>query len=466
MAKFNKVQKKRTQNGMHFHQAKTQANQFRKVKFKGEYTRNGNQTNAVDIQSSDSMTRKTKEVNLSQENSSETFNGDDKTQNGQIENHSKEKKANKRKCKWRENLKKKKMKANGSIPVTEAPTKRTLDDDCEASGPMKWKKEEDGIQNGSTADSSASIPKEPARMGKQFSSNWMQLKTILEKQHKASNPHGTAREKRDHKQKKAAAGGAKRREPAGKEKPDIWFDNVDPLLLQTENENNNSIDGGRNKHKDGRPLENGHAAATAKKSNEELTQVIAMDCEMVGVGMDGKESILARVSIVNHSGKVLFDKYVKPLEKVVDYRTQVSGIRRRDLEKGEDFKTVQKEVADLLKGKVLVGHALKNDLKVLFLSHPRTRIRDTSKYKGFRRLFKGSTPSLKNLTEKLIGVKIQHGEHSSVQDAQAAMRLYTAFRREWENSKKQFNKKKTASVKDKSKDKKLEVDAEMDVDAE
>lgn len=31
---------------------------------------------------------------------------------------------------------------------------------------------------------------------------------------------------------------------------------------------------------------------------------------------------------------------------------------------GEDFKTVQKEVAEILKGRILVGHALQNDLKV------------------------------------------------------------------------------------------------------
>lgn len=31
---------------------------------------------------------------------------------------------------------------------------------------------------------------------------------------------------------------------------------------------------------------------------------------------------------------------------------------------GEDFKTVQKEVAGILKGRILVGHALRNDLKV------------------------------------------------------------------------------------------------------
>lgn len=55
---------------------------------------------------------------------------------------------------------------------------------------------------------------------------------------------------------------------------------------------------------------------------------------MVGVGMDGKDSILARVSIVNHFGKVLYDKYVKPTEEVVDYRTPVSGIRPADLVNG------------------------------------------------------------------------------------------------------------------------------------
>lgn len=64
------------------------------------------------------------------------------------------------------------------------------------------------------------------------------------------------------------------------------------------------------------------------------TKVVAMDCEMVGVGMNGKDSILARVSLVNHFGKVLYDKYVKPTEEVVDYRTPVSGIRPADLVDG------------------------------------------------------------------------------------------------------------------------------------
>ena len=41
--------------------------------------------------------------------------------------------------------------------------------------------------------------------------------------------------------------------------------------------------------------------------------------------------------------------------------------------------SIKSAVAGLLKGKVLVGHALSNDLKVLLLSHPHTAIRDTAR---------------------------------------------------------------------------------------
>lgn len=32
---------------------------------------------------------------------------------------------------------------------------------------------------------------------------------------------------------------------------------------------------------------------------------------------------------------------------------------------GEEVKTVQREVADILKGRTVVGHAIQNDLKVM-----------------------------------------------------------------------------------------------------
>jgi hypothetical protein len=55
---------------------------------------------------------------------------------------------------------------------------------------------------------------------------------------------------------------------------------------------------------------------------------------MVGVGVEGKESSLARVSIVNYHGVVLLDEIVKQRERVVDYRTEWSGIRPDDLVNG------------------------------------------------------------------------------------------------------------------------------------
>lgn len=225
-----------------------------------------------------------------------------------------------------------------------------------------------------------------------------------------------------------------------KKKDEIWFDDVDESLLE-EKPKDIEIKATSGKNK-GRLVKD--------KAFEGLTKAIGMDCEMVGVGFCGKESVVARVSLVNQFGHCVYDKYVKPREKVTDFRTKVSGIRPQDLEHGLDFKMVQKEVCDILDGRILVGHALQHDLKVLFLTHPKKMIRDTALYKPFRAAFNGKTPSLKNLSARMLGISVQEGEHSSVQDAQAAMRLYTMFKKEWEKEmdlKKAINPAKTKGIK-------------------
>lgn len=195
----------------------------------------------------------------------------------------------------------------------------------------------------------------------------------------------------------------------------IWFE-VDKVFLPEELENKNQDEDIVTKTK--------------------ITKAVAIDCEMVGVGEDGKDSILARVSIVNQYGEVIYDKYVVPTENVTDYRTHVSGIRPEDLKKqnAHPFKLVQDEVSKIIEGKTLVGHALHNDLQVLLLSHPKKKMRDTQKCKLFRQKFPflGSLASLKNLAKVLLGISIQDGEHNSTQDAQAAMRIYTSYKKEWE----------------------------------
>ncbi|XP_071957665.1 RNA exonuclease 4-like isoform X2 [Antedon mediterranea] len=207
----------------------------------------------------------------------------------------------------------------------------------------------------------------------------------------------------------------------GELEEDVWFDDVDPMLLEPSNNLKQ------------RKLS---VALVDEEGTDGLTKHVAVDCEMVGVGYKGQESILARVSIVNEFGKCVYDKYVKPREKVTDYRTDVSGIKAHHIQSGEEFQDVQREVADIFKDRIIVGHALSNDLKVLFLGHPRRKVRDTSDYKPFRRLNKGSKPSLKKLAQVILNKTIQAGQHDSIEDACVAMKLYMLNRKEWERSNK------------------------------
>ncbi|GBG83409.1 hypothetical protein CBR_g37123 [Chara braunii] len=169
--------------------------------------------------------------------------------------------------------------------------------------------------------------------------------------------------------------------------------------------------------------------------NGNLTKVVALDCEMVGIGEGGRRSAPAHVCIVNSHGLVVYEKHVRVLEKVTDFKTYVSGVRPRDLRKGhaEDFEIVRKEVADLLKGRVLVGHSLRNDLKALMLGHPMRLIRDTQKFHRFRGRM-GQKRSLKSLAEEHLNMRIQAGEHNPAEDARAALYLYLKYRKEWEQS--------------------------------
>lgn len=156
---------------------------------------------------------------------------------------------------------------------------------------------------------------------------------------------------------------------------------------------------------------------------------LALDCEMVGTGPPpSSENVLARVSIVNFHGEQVYDSYVQPPPdvEVTDYRTFVSGIRPHHLKSdvARPYEEVQKQVFDLLDGKVLVGHALKNDLAVLLLSHPQRDIRDTAKHANFRKTSMGRAPALRKLAKERLGMDIQEGEHSSVEDARATMLLF------------------------------------------
>jgi RNA exonuclease 4 len=189
-----------------------------------------------------------------------------------------------------------------------------------------------------------------------------------------------------------------------------------------------------------------HAQYEEEKKKEKIQQIpdevksqyVALDCEMVGIGSDGKKSALARVSIVDWDLNVLLDTFVKVPIRVTDFRTHVSGVEPKHIKdkNAMDVEECRNKVAEILKDKILVGHALTNDFKALMLNHPKAKIRDTAKYRPFQRYGNGKwrPRKLRDLvSENLKGNDgFQEGEHNSVEDARRTMELFQLVRPTWE----------------------------------
>lgn len=163
--------------------------------------------------------------------------------------------------------------------------------------------------------------------------------------------------------------------------------------------------------------------------------VVGLDCEMVGVGPEGTRSALARVSIVDHEGNVLMDRLVRPCERVTDYRSHITGICAAML-RGPDVlpeAVARTRAAELLDGKVVVGHSVQFDFRALMLSHPHVLIRDTALFRPLRPPGRErKTPSLQGLAKHWLHESIHGAQHDSVEDARVALRLYRLKSRLWE----------------------------------
>ena len=140
------------------------------------------------------------------------------------------------------------------------------------------------------------------------------------------------------------------------------------------------------------------------------------------------------MTIVDGSGAVLLDSFVRPARAVTDYRTWVSGIRKQDLQGAPALSQVRQTVLELLRPRpIVVGHSIANDLKALKLQHvfPQSRIRDTATFGPLARL-DGRPRALRELVAEHTGVEIQTGQHSSLDDARATLYLYLINMLVWE----------------------------------
>ncbi|CAI2722606.1 unnamed protein product [Schistosoma spindalis] len=170
---------------------------------------------------------------------------------------------------------------------------------------------------------------------------------------------------------------------------------------------------------------------------------IALDCEMVGVGLKNSNA-LGRISIVDYEGEVLCDVIVKPEEEICDYRTTWSGIREEDMSRAMPYSYVRELVEKVIHNRIVVGHMLKNDFSVLNMKHPPHLVRDTCRV-PYPKLLAGfpTKPAvgLRALTLRLFGINIQDAEHCSIEDARASMAIYRLVKDIWEADLLKINKK-------------------------
>lgn len=112
-----------------------------------------------------------------------------------------------------------------------------------------------------------------------------------------------------------------------------------------------------------------------------LTPIVALDCEMVEV--DHVSDGLARVSIVNYNGHVLFDTFVRPRGTITNYRSWVSGVYPSAMKTAMPYKQAREKAIEILKDRIVVGHSLKHDFKVLNWEPLQHNVRDLITFKKF-----------------------------------------------------------------------------------
>ncbi|XP_035996847.1 RNA exonuclease 1 homolog [Fundulus heteroclitus] len=149
--------------------------------------------------------------------------------------------------------------------------------------------------------------------------------------------------------------------------------------------------------------------------------VFALDCEMCYT-KQGLE--LTRVTVINSEMKVIYDTFVKPESKVVDYNTRFSGVTEEDLVNATiTLRDVQAVLLNMFGAEsILIGHSLESDLLALKLIH--SSVVDTAIVFPHR-LGLPYKRALKNLMADHLKRIIQDNVegHDSSEDASACMEL-------------------------------------------
>ncbi|KIP11431.1 hypothetical protein PHLGIDRAFT_63797, partial [Phlebiopsis gigantea 11061_1 CR5-6] len=145
--------------------------------------------------------------------------------------------------------------------------------------------------------------------------------------------------------------------------------------------------------------------------------------------------MVARVTLTDYRGFVIYDSYVRPTSPVTDYRTAETGLTAQHIASAPPFPEVQQRVATMLRGKILIGYGLWEFLSVMGLSHPAIDTRDAALFLPFRRSLhyrSNVQVPLVTLVNRFMGRNIGlHGDFP-VEHARAALDLFRSCEQVWE----------------------------------
>eukprot|EP00922_Rhytidocystis_sp_ex-Travisia-forbesii_P056454 GHVS01083569.1.p1 GENE.GHVS01083569.1~~GHVS01083569.1.p1 ORF type:complete len:257 (+),score=16.06 GHVS01083569.1:151-921(+) len=155
-----------------------------------------------------------------------------------------------------------------------------------------------------------------------------------------------------------------------------------------------------------------------------MAQAVSIDCEFVRTRAG---EAVASVCVVDEDLQTLLLSYVKPESPIIDYKTKYSGIRPEHMVDAPTLAGgIRSRISRLVRGRLIVGHDVHCDLKLLGIRYKEKLIRNTAILPRFLDS-RGRKRKLKYLALEFLGESIQDGSHSAAEDARAAMKLYIVF---------------------------------------
>ncbi|KAF9472465.1 hypothetical protein BDN70DRAFT_475826 [Pholiota conissans] len=142
---------------------------------------------------------------------------------------------------------------------------------------------------------------------------------------------------------------------------------------------------------------------------------------------DKSEAIpmVARVSLIDYRGRLLFDSYIRPTHLVEDYRQAQTGLSYDHLCNAPSFVDVQKRIAAYIQDKIIVGHRVWIFLAVLGLSHPALHTRDLALFRPMRKkLGSRVVVELSTLVKVFMARDVGLQYEDSAEFSRAAMDLF------------------------------------------